>query len=157
MAERAKPPPVPLRNKPTTSQKKQLRNTIGGSETLSKWNLSGALSLTEFVEQFSDKLPLSIQVQTGYLGESSRVTLSAFDRLNVHFVKHTKVVNASVSSVHFSIPTNSALQFSLLYNPNNKVDEALKGFTFKTVADLTKAKLLPLLYESLEKFEMLYQ
>ena len=140
MAEGTKPS-APPRKKPATGPKNTVRNIIGGSAT--KPNQSGALSLTEFVEQFSDRLPLSIQVQTGYLGDSSRVTLSAFDRLNVHFVKHTTVVNASVSSVHFSIPTNSALEFSLLYNPNNNVDEALEGFTFKTVADLIKSKNLP--------------
>ena len=141
MAKESQPPSVPRRKK---SIIKSFRHSVAVcTAEANKQKLTESLSLVEFVERFSDQLPISIQVQTGYLGESSRITLSAFDRLNVHFVKHTKIVNASVSSANFSIPINSALEFSLLYNPNNNVDEALKGFTFKSVADLIEARILP--------------
>ena len=145
MSHSSQPPPIPQRTRrPTKKQSQSSRHSVAVCTAESnKWNLSGAVTLPQFVEQFSDQLPLSIQVQTGYLGESGRVTLSAFDRLNIHFVKHTEVVKANVSSVQFSIPTNSALEFSLLYNPNGKVDEALKGMTFKTIANLIREKIPP--------------
>ena len=143
----SKPPPViPRKTKPHGNKESKLnRNTIGGCIDIPvNWNYSQAISLPEFVEKYNDKLPLSIQVQTGYLGESSHVTLSAFDRLNIHFVKCSTVVNVKVLSGNFTIPINSALEFSLLYNPNDNVNEAFKGFTFKTVADIFRAKIQPM-------------
>lgn len=101
------------------------------------------LSLPEFMKQYGDKLPLSIKVITGYLDESSQVTISASDIWNVHFVKKTNMVVATSRSGDFTIPTNSALEFCLVYNPQNNLEQALKGFDFKTVLDILKAKIPP--------------
>lgn len=138
-------PAVPRRTKPLGKKGPKFnRNTIGSCTDIhNDWSYLQPLSLPEFVEQYNDKLPLTIEVKTGYLGECSRLTLSQFEKLDIHFVKCTNVVNAKLSALNVSIPVNSILEFSLLYNPNDNVDEAFRGFTFETVADLLRAKIQP--------------
>lgn len=104
---------------------------------------SKSISLLEFLNEYGDKLPLSIVVTSGYHGESNNATISAFDKLNIHFVKKTTVVITKSLSGEFRIPITSALEFCLVYNPNNNFEEALKGFKFNTIADILKSKHKP--------------
>ena len=100
--------------------------------------------LSEFVDKFWNDLPLQIQVEAGYFGETSRQTISALDSFYVYCVKRSKVVmaRAQVGS-SFTIPLNSAVQFCLLYDPNSNQDQALKGFTFEKVSDVMAIDTLP--------------
>ena len=43
--------------------------------------------------------------------------------------------------VKFSVPLNSSIRFSPLYDPRNNVDEAKRGFKFDTVGDIFSAKV----------------
>ena len=103
------------------------------------------LSLDEFVKMQSKSLPLRILVQSGFCGDSERLTLSAGELLNVHFVKRAKVVTLNHLSLAqpFNIPLNSSVKFSLLHDPNGNVEEAMNGITYNKVSDLTALETLP--------------
>ena len=46
-------------------------------------------------------------------------------------------------SVTYSVPITSSLQFSLLYDPNDNIAEAKKGFKFETAGEVLSMKTLP--------------
>ena len=46
-------------------------------------------------------------------------------------------------STKYSIPVSTSIRFCPLYDPNNNLDEARKGFTFETVGDMMSKKVLP--------------
>ena len=46
-------------------------------------------------------------------------------------------------STKYSVPLTSCIQFSPLYDPNDNLEEAKKGFRFKSVADILTMKTLP--------------
>ena len=114
-------------------------------ETLRISGLNAAVSLVDFVRENSKSLPLTVEVQRGHSGPSERMTISAGDIMNIHFVRHTKVFSAakSLRSKPFNVPLNSSVQFGLLYDPNDNLEEAKQGFTYKKVSDLTALDKLP--------------
>lgn len=51
------------------------------------------------------------------------------DVLKLHFMKRTKVVVMETADrVQLSVPLSSYLKFSFLYDPNNNMQEARRGF-----------------------------
>ena len=102
------------------------------------------ISLGELVLKYSTFLPLQIQVKKGYHGNDERRCIAAEDVYNIHFVKHTKVVVLrDRRGVKFNIPLNSAVHFAPVFNPNNNIKEAMKGFTYERVSDLMALKVMP--------------
>lgn len=95
------------------------------------------ISLRELVKRYSQSFPLRIRVLRGYCGQTSRLTISTQDVYNIHFMKHTKVVGMQDSHGNpYSIPLNSSVEFGIVYDPNERRDEALEGFKFESVADI---------------------
>ena len=43
----------------------------------------------------------------------------------------------------YSVPLTSAIQFSPLFDPSDRIEEAKRGFTFNTVGELLALKTLP--------------
>ena len=85
--------------------------------------------LPEFVKKYSESFPLHIKVLKGYCGPSSRLTISTSDTYNIHFIKHTKVV--AIKDAHdtpYSIPLNSAIEFGMVYDPNNNHSKAVNVY-----------------------------
>ena len=95
------------------------------------------ISLRELVKRYSQSFPLRIRVLRGYCGQTSRLTISMLDVYNIHFMKYTKVVGMKDSHGNpYSIPLNSSVEFGIVYDPNERRDEALGGFKFESVADI---------------------
>ena len=106
--------------------------------------LPESISLSEMVKKYSKSFPLRIRVLQGYCSENSQVNISTDDVYNIHFMKHTKIVRIKdEDGDSYSIPLGSAMKFGLVYNPNNQIDEALTGFQFEKVADVTTMSVLP--------------
>ena len=102
------------------------------------------LALKDFAAKYSLLLPVQIKVMVGYLGESSRVTLSAQDRLNIHFLKHVKVVCVENEyGSRYSIPIYSSIEFCLIYDPEGNREKALRGYSFQKVSDILSMSPLP--------------
>ncbi|XP_064390464.1 uncharacterized protein LOC135338305 [Halichondria panicea] len=105
---------------------------------------SEELNPSSFVNKHQDKFPLKIRVCKGFYGHSDRTSVSEGDTFNIHFVKHTKVVHMlDGGGAIYKIPLNSALEFGIMYDPNQKRDQALNGFVFEKVSELLAAKSMP--------------
>lgn len=46
-------------------------------------------------------------------------------------------------STRYSIPVSTSIRFCPVYDPNDNLDEALKGFLFETVGEILSRKKLP--------------
>lgn len=108
----------------------------------------GELSVQEFADQFSEKLPVQVYVSKGIYGTEDKYSLSTDDICNVHFVRHRELVRIEEKDrqLELSVPLNSAIKFGVVYNPQNNENEAMKGYLFPSVSDL-----LSLGYSSLPK------
>ncbi len=102
------------------------------------------MSLSQLARNYSKSCPLQIRILKGYCGQTTRLTLSSQDTFNVHFLKRVKVV--VVQDAHgspYSIPLNSAVEFGLVYDPNNDRSQGLEGHRFERVADILALSDLP--------------
>ncbi len=49
----------------------------------------------------------------------------------------------------YSVPVTSSIQFSPLYDPNDKIEEAKRGFWFNNVGEILALKIMPKVLQSL--------
>ena len=102
----------------------------GGLETL---------SLLQFVEKYSNSLPAQVSVEKGHYGSNDPETLGSQEQLIISFVKSRKVLNIVTSTKQkFSLPLGSAIQLSVLYNPEGNKEKACKGYEFKSINEMIK-------------------
>ena len=130
-------------------------------------SISEELALKDFMGKYSKSLPHRVKVCKGFYGVSDQTAVTTGDILNMHFLKSTKVslFNVQVKVLDFylpftlqvmvietgpqqgattySVPLTSAIQFSPLFDPNDNIDEAKRGFWFNTVSDILALKTLP--------------
>jgi len=115
--------------------------------------LTDSMHLPDFVQRSSKSFPVHIKVLKGYCGPSSRFTISTNDTYNIHFMKHTKVV--TIKDAHdtpYSIPLNSAIEFGLVYDPNENRSEAINGLTFGKISEIIAAHTPPKVFCALKAF-----
>ena len=70
---------------------------------------------------------------------------------------HTQVVVIELNDpdqgpITFSVPLNSSLRFSPLYDPTNNIKDAKKGFKFDTIGDILAAKTMPRVVRATKAF-----
>ena len=108
-------------------------------------DLDTTYSLTEFVHKYSSSFPLRITVESGMCSSTEENdNISTGDIYDVHFMKYTTVVHISTqTSQMYAVPLNSVVQFGLVYNPRDNLQEALKGLMFESVSELLEMKPLP--------------
>lgn len=106
---------------------------------------SKEMTLTEFVNSFSASLPQRIRVTKGVYGEDDESTISSADELLIHSIVHREVVKVSdgARGQDLTIPVNSILKFSPIYNPNNDTDEAFRGFMFPRTSNIMGRRPMP--------------
>lgn len=115
-----------------------------------------AVQLSNFVSTYPNCLPLCIQVQNGFCSSTSDLSISQNEHLNLHFIKHTKVItlrDCKEGKNTFSVPLNSAVDFALLYDPYRDEEQALQGYCFETVAELMALKSLPRVVRATKSYE----
>lgn len=131
------PPGSPTRSRKVTSETKQSHSFDHGMLNRVVSPEGEVYSLAKFVEKYSRSLPLRVRVDKGYCGAEERFVISAGDVYNIHFLKRTKVVTICDSNGNdYSIPMNSAIEFGVLYDPNQNTVEAQKGMVFKKAGDI---------------------
>lgn len=75
----------------------------------------GPMTFQKLADQYSQSLPLLIQLDQGYYGQVSQLTLCAEDKYQVHCVKYTKVVTVQDSRNNcYSVPLYSAFKFGII-------------------------------------------
>ena len=102
-----------------------------------------SMTLTEMAKKYSRYFPLKIQITEGHYGTSCKYSVSTDDRFNIHFKKRMKEVVIQTYGDEYFIPLSSAIQFGLVYDPNDNKAEAIEGHRFRRVADLIRADPLP--------------
>eukprot|EP00731_Ephydatia_muelleri_P003942 Em0002g118a len=96
---------------------------------------SDAMSLSRFVELYSNALPQMVRVVSGFGPPSVREP--GCDCLSIVEANCSQVVAAETADGEaFLLPLNTTTKLSLIYNPTGDPREAVQGFVFKTVADL---------------------
>ena len=101
-----------------------------------------AIALSEFTQRFSDSLPAEITVVEG--ANTSPVALNDKDVLKVHRIKEQSMVLARANeNQQYLIPFNAAIEFCVLYDPENNISKALKGYSFEKGSDLMSAEIRP--------------
>ena len=146
------PNPPPPRRVSSTPQ------SINGSGLLSVAVVGGAanekLSLPKFLSLYHKEFPIQIRVCKGFCGPSEDTSISEGDRFNAHFVKYTTIVTVEYDNgSRYNVPLNSAVPFGILYNPDNNLSDAMKGYRFETVSDLLRMTTLPVVIFARKAFQ----
>lgn len=104
------------------------------------------LSLLQFIEKYSDSLPAHIRIEKGHYGSNDPETFGLQEKLMISLVKSRKVLSITTSTLmKFVLPLGSAIQLSLLYNPDGNEERARQGYTFQSVRELmAKSPCLPI-------------
>ena len=111
------------------------------------------LKICQFITRHSTQLPCQVKLLE---------TSTAFpqplpeDRIiNLHFMKHSKVVimRDSASGDMISVPLNSAAKFGLLYNPCSNAKKAMNGYNFHTAREIMATKPLPFLVQATQSYQ----
>ena len=133
------PNPPPPRRASSTPQ------SISGSGSSSTTGAANEkLSLSKFLSLYHKEFPIQVRVCKGYCGPSEDTSISEGDRFNVHFVKYTTIVTVEYDNgSRYHVPLNSAVPFGILYNPDNNLSDAMKGYRFETVSELLRMATLP--------------
>ena len=97
--------------------------------------------LKVFVEKYANELPLQLEVAQGTSGGT---TIDKGELYNVHFIKTTQVANLVTSKgMKYTVPLNSAIQFGVLYNPVDRVQDAIQGYLFNTAGEIMSTQYMP--------------
>ena len=99
--------------------------------------LSEPQMLPEFIKAHTRNFPVTALVTSGYQSDDGDVEISSNTILSVHSVHTTPVILAMDESRPLPpIPLTTETPFSVLYNPNNDMKEAMQGFVFTDVSSL---------------------
>ena len=110
----------------------------------SKSDLPVDISLKDFVTRFGQHLPKKGRVCKGYHSMCDQATITTGDVFTFHFIRSRSVVRAQdQNGTHFTIPFNSTAQFGIVYNPDNNMEQACRGYHFNSVADILVLKQFP--------------
>ncbi|KAL5479445.1 hypothetical protein EMCRGX_G022969 [Ephydatia muelleri] len=127
------------------SNESRQKHCSESSPTFSPVILSEPKTLPEFIKKYSDSLPRTALVTTGYLDDNSTLEISCYEILRIdslHTVSVVLATNAKKEPLP-PIPMTEEMRFSLLYDPNNNTAEAIKGFVFSGVRNLLSTVQLP--------------
>lgn len=108
----------------------------------------GNVQLCRFITRHSAQLPCQVKVLKGFSALPS--PLPADGIINLHFIKHSKVVfmTNSTSGDKISVPLNSVAKFSILYDPESDLDKAINGYHYNTVREMMARKPLPMVVQA---------
>ena len=130
-------PPLPPKPQGLTKRQVSYPNTLDGRISYD----TIPLPMDELTKNFTKNIPSCVAVKCA---ASDSGTLKEGDLLNLHFTKDTRVVNTlSISGMNVMVPVNSPMLCSVLYDPVDDIDRALKGYIFGSGSLLLSASPLP--------------
>ena len=93
--------------------------------------------------ELGEHLPKRIKVTSSH-PSLEQISITKETILDIYFIKSTSVaVLTSPKSKKYLLPLNSSTKFSPIYNPENNLDKALKGYSFKSIGQLLQASPRP--------------
>ena len=117
-------------------------------------SLSDEMTLQQFVLKHGDSLPLRVRISKGIYGIDEECTISTGDCYNFHCLQHRDLVKLEDKHhrQEFSVPVNSAIKFSMVYDPHGNEKQALKGHVFPNVSDILAMTSLPKVISTLREW-----
>ena len=89
-----------------------------------------------YVDANSKSFPCEVIIDTGYYGGHGKSSLYE-EQLTLHFEMKLLTVRGKVDrGATYHIPLSSSLQFSLLHNPSDNIQQAMLGHYFETVGHI---------------------
>lgn len=142
----------------TTQKSLSLYHTMRQSISVDMKSIcpDGPLKLSQFITRYSALLPCQVKlILQDSVNSCLPIPLPKNGIINLHFIKHTKVVimTDSCSGEEISVPLNSAAKFSILYDPNSNYEEALNGYHFGSVKEIMAIKPLPLVIKAIQSYQ----
>lgn len=105
---------------------------------------SASMPMDELIDEYGPLLPLRFCVSDSLYGICEESSLMEGQLLSILFEKETKVALAKANQgAEYVVPLNSALLFSILHNPQNKIETGKKGYRFPKVSDIMDATDMP--------------
>ena len=105
---------------------------------------SSSIKLSDFTALNTSAFPKLVKLSNPITFTSGNISLSQSDVLNLHFVRQTKAaVVMSTKGEEYTIPLNSALRFSVTYDPLNSSQLVQQGYHFKSVGELIAMRQMP--------------
>lgn len=103
-----------------------------------------SIPFMKFAKDYAQHYPIHVKVTGGLYGRTEAETICGSEELIILGEKWQEVIVVQAKSYRkYSIPYGSAIQLSLLYDPNGNEDEALKETTLKTASDFERLRQLP--------------
>ena len=95
------------------------------------------LSLKRFIKAYSSLFPLCVSIEEGYCNSSLGCELSAGECYTLNFTTTTRsVVVSDGRGKQDTIPMNSHVEYTFLYNPEGNLERAKSGYILPTVRDI---------------------
>ena len=134
------PDEMPQKPKKDTPPELPPRTTVENGSSVNRFfqpKQLQSVSLIQFAREYYDQFPIHVKVSQGYYGSSNLETISGQQELVVLCEKRREVLCVrSNSGKMYSIPYGSSMPISILYDPDNNVEKAKFGETFKSLANL---------------------
>ena len=107
--------------------------------------LSQEMTLEQFILEHEDYLPLQVKISKGIYGTDDESSISTGEFYNLHFMQNRDLVKVEdkYNQQEFSIPVNSPIKFSVVYNPYSNEQQAIRGFIFPRVSNILAMPSLP--------------
>jgi len=112
------------------------------------------LTLAKFVNEFSKDFPMKFVVTKGFYGPREDLKFSEGDQFKAHSLKQSTVINIEhENGQRESVPVDHPIPFAILYNPNDNIAEAIKGYKYEKVSELVQLPILPPLIWSRKAYQ----
>ena len=112
------------------------------------------LTLAKFVNEFNKEFPVKFVVTKGFYGPREDLKFSDGDQFTAHSLKMSTVVNIEhENGQRKSVPVDYPIPFAILYNPNDNIAEAIKGYKYEKVSELVQLPILPPLIWSRKAYQ----
>lgn len=104
-----------------------------------------ALTLSQFATTYSNRLPQLVTLEGGYADMITDTVIQSGDMLKILHIKDASVAEIQVYGGSSTLMTtmNPRVRMSVIYAPDNDLNIAMVGVTFKTVSHLYQAKVMP--------------
>lgn len=105
---------------------------------------ANAIRILDYISSHAHQLPAKVFVREGIPGNRM---VSTGSTLNLHFLRNVSmgtVCDPDDNEITYSVPCNSSIELGLIYNPSPYDESASPYMKLKTMADITKLKLQPL-------------
>lgn len=102
------------------------------------------LTLLELAQKPPSIFPVQVELINSYCSQTSKFSLMAEQRLNIHFVKHTDVITVRDGmGMQYLVPLNSAVKFGILFDAESEAMPQASNSTYAKVGDILALPKVP--------------